>query len=145
MERYLNLLSKVFVIYKLQGFSRNFRKEVTKSSKWYFYDNGIRNTLIANHNPISLRHDVGELWENYLFSERIKYQSYSGMLVNNYFWKTYQQQEIDWVEEQGGEPYAYELKWATKKRIKAPSTWTEAYPKSKFEVLTPENYIDWII
>ena len=91
VERYLDLLSKVFVIYRVQGFNRNLRKEITKSSKWYFYDNGIRNILIANLNVLELRNDVGELWENYLLSERVKYQNYSGMLVNNYFWRTYQQ------------------------------------------------------
>ncbi len=144
VERYLDLLSKVFIIYKLQGFSRNLRKEITKSSKWYFYDLGIRNTLIANHNPISLRNDIGELWENYLLSERIKYQSYSGMLVNNYFWRTYEQQEIDWIEDKGGELYAFELKWNSEKKVKPPTAWQEAYPKASFEVITKDNYLDWI-
>ena len=144
VERYLDLLSKVFVIYKLQGFSRNLRKEVTKSHKWYFYDNGIRNALIANFNPFNLRNDIGELWENYLLSERIKYQQYNGMVVNNYFWRTYQQQEIDWVEERGGEIFAYELKWKTDKKVKIPSAWKEAYPDSKFEVMSSDNYLDWI-
>ena len=144
VERYLDLLSKVFVIYKLQGFSRNLRKEVTKSSKWYFYDNGIRNALIANFNSVNLRNDIGELWENYLLSERIKYQQYMGMVVNNYFWRTYQQQEIDWIEERGGELYAYELKWKTDKKVKIPSAWKEAYPDSKFEVMSSEDYLDWI-
>lgn len=144
VERYLDLLSKVFIIYKLQGFSRNLRKEITKSSKWYFYDNGIRNTLIANHNPLNLRNDTGELWENYLLSERIKYQSYTGMLVNNYFWRTYEQQEIDWIEDRGGKLYAYELKWNSNKKTKAPSAWQEAYSKTNFEVITQDNYLDWI-
>ena len=144
VERYLDLLSKVFVIYKLQGFSRNLHKEVTKSHKWYFYDNGIRNALIANFNPFNLRNDIGELWENYLLSERIKHQQYNGMVVNNYFWRTYQQQEIDWVEERGGEIFAYELKWKTDKKVKIPSAWKEAYPDSKFEVMSSDNYLDWI-
>ena len=144
VERYLDLLSKVFVIYKLQGYSRNLRKEVTKSHKWYFYDNGIRNALIANFNPFNLRNDIGELWENYLLSERIKYQQYNGMVVNNYFWRTYQQQEIDWIEDRGGELYAYELKWKTDKKDKIPSAWKEAYPDSKFEVMSSDNYLDWI-
>lgn len=144
VERYLDLLSKVFIIYKLQGFSRNLRKEITKSSKWYFYDNGIRNTLIANHNPLNLRSDTGELWENYLLSERIKYQSYTGMLVNNYFWRTYEQQEIDWIEDRGGKLHAYEVKWNSNKKIKPPASWKEAYPKAGFEVITPNNYLDWI-
>lgn len=144
VERYLDLLSKVFVIYKIQGFSRNLRKEVTKSSKWYFYDNGIRNTLIANHNPINLRNDAGELWENYLLTERIKYQNYTGMLVNNYFWRTYQQQEIDWIEEQGGKLHAYEVKWSSNKKVKVPTAWSQSYPKASFEVISPDNYLDWI-
>lgn len=145
VERYMDLLSKVFVIYKLQGFSRNLRKEITKSSKWYFYDNGIRNTLIANHNPLNLRNDVGELWENYMLAERIKYQSYKGMLVHNYFWRTYQQQEIDWIEERGGNLHAYEMKWNGTKKIKVPAAWKEAYRKASFEVITPNTYLDWIL
>ncbi len=144
VERYMDLLSKVFIIYRVQGFSRNLRKEITKSSKWYFYDNGIRNTLVANLNPLSLRDDKGLLWENYLLSERIKYQAYTGMLVNNYFWRTYQQQEIDWVEERGGKLYAYEIKWKADKKITAPSAWADNYPKTSFEVITSANYLNWI-
>lgn len=144
VDKYLDLLSKVFVIYKVQGFSRNLRKEITKSSKWYFYDNGIRNALIANFNPIGFRNDIGELWENYLLSERIKYQQNTGMIVNNYFWRTYQQQEIDWIEERGGKLYAYEMKWKADKKVKVPGAWKEGYPESKFEVITPANYLDWI-
>ena len=144
VERYMDLLSKVFIIYRVQGFSRNLRKEITKSSKWYFYDNGIRNTLVANLNPLSLRDDKGLLWENYLLSERIKYQAYTGMLVNNYFWRTYQQQEIDWVEERGGKLYAYEIKWKADKKITAPSAWADNYPKTSFEVITSADYLNWI-
>lgn len=143
VERYLDLLSKVFVIYKVSGFSRNLRKEITKTSRWYFYDNGIRNTLIANFNPIALRNDIGELWENYLLSERIKYQQYSGMIVNNYFWRTYYQQEIDWVEEREGNLFAYEIKWKDKK-VKVPSAWKEAYPNSKYSVISQDNYLNFI-
>ena len=144
VERYLDLFSKVFVIYRLQGFSRNLRKEITKSSRWYFYDNGIRNTLIANLNPLSLRNDTGALWENYVLGERIKYQSYKGMLVNNYFWRTYQQQEIDWVEDRGGKLYATELKWKEPQKAKAPSAWQSAYPESEFQCVHPRNYLDWV-
>lgn len=144
VERYLDLLSKVFIIFKVQGFSRNLRKEITKNSKWYFYDNGIRNALIANYNSLILRNDTGALWENYLISERIKFQNYSGMIVNNYFWRTYQQQEIDWIEERGGRLYAHEIKWNAKKKILPPKTWKEAYPKSKFMLVNPNNYLDWI-
>jgi predicted AAA+ superfamily ATPase len=144
VERYMDLLSKVFVIYKLQAFSRNLRKEISKSSKWYFYDNGIRNTLIANHNPLHLRNDVGELWENYLITERMKYQSYTGLLVNNYFWRTYQQQEVDWIEERGGKLHAFEIKWNEKKKAKVPSGWKEGYPDASFKVIDPDSYLEWI-
>ena len=143
VERYLDLLSKVFVIYKVSGFSRNLRKEITKTSRWYFYDNGIRNTLIANFNPIALRNDIGELWENYLLSERIIYQQYSGMIVNNYFWRTYYQQEIDWIEEREGNLFAYEIKWKDKK-VKVPSAWKDAYPDSEYSVISQDNYLNFI-
>ena len=116
---------------------------LSKTSRWYFYDNGIRNTLIANFNSIALRNDIGELWENYLLSERIKYQQYTGMIVNNYFWRTYYQQEIDWVEERGGNLFAYEIKWKNKK-VKVPSAWKEAYPDSEYSVISQDNYLDFI-
>jgi predicted AAA+ superfamily ATPase len=144
VERYLDLLSKVFVVYKIQGFSRNLRNEITKTNRWYFYDNGIRNALIANFNPLLLRNDTGELWENYILSERIKFQHYTGMHVNNYFWRTYQQQEIDWVEERGGRLFAYEIKWNPRKKTKVPSAWAKAYPESNFELITVDNYLNWI-
>lgn len=144
VERYLDLLSKVFVVYKVQGFSRNLRNEITKTNRWYFYDNGIRNALIMNFNSLTLRNDAGELWENYLLSERIKFQKYTGMHVNNYFWRTYQQQEIDWIEERNGQLFAYEIKWNPKKKSKVPSAWAKAYPDSTFEVISADNYLDWI-
>lgn len=145
VERYLDLLSKVFVVYKLPGFSRNLRSEVTKTSRWYFYDNGIRNALILNFNPLELRNDIGELWENYVLSERIKYQHYHSMIVNNYFWRTYQQQEIDWIEEYDGKLHAFEIKWNTKKDAHQPSAWANAYPESTFKLINPQNYLDWIL
>ena len=144
VERYLDLLSKVFVLYRISGFSRNLRNEITKMNRWYFYDNGIRNVLTTNFNPLSLRNDTGELWENYLLSERIKFQHYNEMFVNNYFWRTYQQQEIDWIEEREGKLHAYEIKWSNRKIPKVPSAWIRAYPESSFKVITPENYLDWI-
>jgi len=144
VTKYLDLLSKVFIIHRVGGFSRNLRKEITKNSKWYFFDNGIRNILIANLNPIELRNDVGELWENYVISERIKYQEYNGMIVNNYFWRTYDQQEIDWIEEYGGKLYGYEFKWNAKKRTKEPRGWRNNYPDSAFKVINPENYTAWV-
>lgn len=144
VEKYLDLLSKVFVVFRLPGFSRNLRNEITKTSRWYFYDNGVRNTLINNMNPIAMRNDAGELWENYLVSERIKFQHYTGMSVNNYFWRTYQQHEIDLVEEAGGSLAAYELKWSPTKNAKPPLMWSKAYPESSFKLINPENYLDWI-
>ncbi|MCA0426124.1 MAG: ATP-binding protein [Bacteroidetes bacterium] len=144
VDRYLDLLSKVFVLFKLSGFSRNLRKEVVKSSKWYFYDNGIRNAIIANFNPLKQRNDTGELWENYLIAERKKHLSYRGIACNTYFWRTYQQQELDWLEEREGKLFAYEFKWNSTKKVKVPSAWTAAYPDAEFEVIHPGNYLDWV-
>ncbi len=145
VEKYLDLLAKVFVIHKVGGFSRNLRKEVTKNSRWYFYDNGLRNLIIANVNPIEQRNDIGMLWENYMISERLKYQAYNNMIVNNYFWRTYDQQEIDWVEERGGELYGYEFKWNPKRNVKIPVAWKKEYVNAGFKVINPDNYLEWII
>jgi predicted AAA+ superfamily ATPase len=144
VDKYLDLLAKVYVLHKVNGFSKNLRKEVTKNSRWYFYDNGLRNAVIANLNPIELRDDVGMLWENYIISERIKYQRYNKMLVNNYFWRTYDQQEIDWVEEREGKLYGYEFKWNPRKEAKIPLAWKKNYENATFEVITPDNYLEWI-
>lgn len=144
VERYLDLLSKVFILFKMEGFSRNLRKEVTKSSKWYFYDNGIRNTIIANLNPLNLRNDSGMLWENYMIAERLKYQSQESVLVNNYFWRTYDQQEIDLIEERGGNLFAYEFKWL-KRNAKIPVAWKKNYPEAEFQVISSDNYYDWLV
>lgn len=144
VERYLDLLSKVFVLYKVNAYSMNPRKEISKSSRWYFYDNGIRNALIANVNLPELRNDIGDLWENYLVSERLKYQSYNKMLVNNYFWRNYNQQEVDWVEERGGKLYGYEFKWNLKKIKGAPSAWKKSYPDAEFITIHRDNYLDFI-
>jgi len=145
VDKYLDLLSKVFIIYRVGGFSRNLRKEISKSSKYYFLDNGIRNVLVGNLNPINLRNDLGILWENYLVSERIKSQSYNDTLVYNYFWRTYDQQEIDWVEDRGGALYAYEFKWNSNKKAKVPAGWKKTYLESKFKIVNPDNYKDWIL
>jgi len=142
VEKYLDLLSKVFILYKLEGFSRNLRKEIVKSSKWYFYDNGIRNAIIANLQDFNLRNDIGVLWENYILSERKKYQLNNGIIVNNYFWRTYNGQEIDWIEERDGNFFAYEIKW--NKTAKIPSAWKNAYPNSVFNVINKDNYLNWI-
>ena len=143
VERYLDLLTKSFVLFRVSGFSRNLRKEVSKSSKWYFYDNGIRNIFCTNLNPFELRNDIGILWENYIISERIKQQKYNKVLVNNYFWRTYDQQEIDWIEERGNKLYAYEMKWKPTE-IKIPAGWHKSYPDSEYHVIHKENYNDWL-
>lgn len=144
IDRYLDLLSKVFIIYNLRGFSRNLGNEITKKSKWYFYDNGIRNALINNFNPMELRDDQGLLWENYLISERLKLQEYSKLHTANFFWRTHTQQEIDWIEDRGGYLYGYEFKWGDKKKYKKPALWVKAYPKASFEVINRNNYLDFI-
>ena len=144
VEKYFDLLEKVFVIFKIRGFSRNLRKEVSKSPKYYFYDLGVRNVLINNFNPINLRNDVGMLWENYIISERIKKQEYTGLQANNYFWRTYDKKEIDFVEERSGKLYAYEIKWEPKK-ISPPKDWNETYPHSEFLVISQDNYLEFIL
>jgi hypothetical protein len=141
--RYLDLLEKAFVILNVRGFSRNLRKEVTKSSRYYFYDNGIRNAIINNFNSLDLRDDAGMLWENYIVMERIKKQKYSKIMSNNYFWRTYDKKEIDWVEERSGKLYGYEIKWG-KKIVKAPKDWSETYKNSSFEVINKENHLKFI-
>lgn len=144
VERYLDFLSKVFVVYKVGGYSKNLRKEISKSSRWYFYDNGIRNAIIQNFNKLNMRMDVGDLWENYLAMERLKYQSYNQINCNNYFWRTYDQQELDWVEEEGDQLRGFEFKYQLNKTIKPPAAWRKAYPEAKFEVIHQDNYLDWI-
>ncbi len=143
VEKYLDLLSKVFILHKVEGFSRNLRKEITKNSRWYFLDNGIRNAVIANFNPIESRNDIGELWENYMISERLKYQEYRKLTSNNYFWRTYDQQEVDWVEERDGSIFGYEFKWKESK-VKIPTQWKNAYPESSFEVINKDNFEKWL-
>jgi len=141
--RYLDLLEKTFVIVNVRGFSRNLRKEVTKTSRYYFYDNGVRNALISNFNHIGIRDDIGMLWENYIVMERIKKQSYGEIFSNNYFWRTYDQKEIDWVEEREGKLFGYEIKWKAGK-IKPPKGWLETYKNAEYEVINRENHLGFI-
>ncbi len=138
--RYLDLLEKSFVILRLGGFSRNLRQEITSKAKYYFLDTGIRNALIAQYKGPDQRNDLGQLWENFFVVERLKYRTYAGIPANMYFWRTYDQQEIDLVEERDGRLYGYECKWAPKKTPAAPRSWTEAYPGSEFNVVSPQNY-----
>ena len=143
VERYLDLLEKAFVVFRLQGFSRNLRKEIAKNSRYYFLDVGIRNALINNFNPVQLRDDAGLLWENYLVIERLKKQEYLGIKTNNYFWRTYTRQEIDLIEERGGRLYGFEMKWG-KGRNRPPREWTTAYPGAAWQVINRENYLEFI-
>lgn len=145
VANYLDLLSKVFVLFKVEGFSRNLRKEIVKSSRWYFYDNGIRNGIINNFKTIENRNDIGELWENYLASERIKKQQYQKINTKNYFWRTYDQQELDWLEERGETLAGFEFKWSENRKAKIPTAFAKAYPEATFEVINRSNYLDFIL
>ncbi len=144
VDRYLDLLTKVFVIYRLDGFSKNLDNEITKKSKWYFFDNGIRNALINNFNPLNLRDDAGKLWENYLLSERIKYHSFNKWNGNIFFWRTHTKQEIDLIEETDDQLAAFEFKFSNKRKTKVPSQWSKGYPNAQFEVIDQENYLTFI-
>lgn len=143
VDRYLDLLTKVFVIYKRSGYSKNLRKEIVKSNRWYFFDNGVRNALINNFNLLAARQDIGMLWENYICSERIKRNAYKGNRVNSYFWRTYDQQEIDLVEEKNDAIEAFECKWKQEK-AKAPVAFAKAYPDAPFSTIHQKNYLDFI-
>jgi len=143
VDHYLDLLEKSFVIRKLGGFSRNLRSEVTKNSRYYFIDNGIRNALINNFNTVDLRTDAGDLWENYLVIERMKRQEYLRETANNYFWRTYTRKELDLVEEQNGQLHGYEIKWGDA-RPKPPKEWLDAYPQATWSLINKNNYLDFI-
>jgi predicted AAA+ superfamily ATPase len=144
VERYLDLLEKVFVIFKMGGFSRNLRKEIGKSSRYYFYDNGIRNSLIQNFNPLSLRNDPGQLWENYLMIERRKENQAAGRVANVYFWRTYDQKEIDYLEEHGGKLYGYEFKWQGEIKKSTSREFLQAYPSSELATVNRDNFEQFI-
>lgn len=144
IERYLDLLEKTFVIFKVAGFSRNLRSEITKTRRYFFRDNGVMNAVIDNFNLLGLRNDVGALWENFLVSERIKRQSYAGTDGKNFFWRTYARQEIDWVEEHGTQLHAFEFKWNAKAKSRIPTAWKDAYPDAEFSVITPENFTEFV-
>lgn len=145
VERYLDLLEKSFVIFRVDGFSRNLRKEITKNSRYYFYDNGVRNSLIQNFNPLNLRQDIGQIWENYLMVERRKNNQHFSRSVNTFFWRTYDQKEIDCIEEYGGRLYGYEFKWNAKEIRKSVSNeFKRAYPISRLQSIHRENFEDFI-
>ena len=139
VERYLDLLAKVFVVYRVGAFARNLRKEVCKAGKWYFYDNGIRNAVINNFSPLALRQDVGHLWENYFISELKKYNANNLKHADLYFWRTYDNQELDIVEECDGRLKAMEIKWGNKSP-RLPKSFANNYPDTTYFVINRENY-----
>lgn len=141
--RYLDLLEKSFVLFSLRGFSRNLRKEISKMEKYYFYDLGVRNALISNFNQLDTRDDIGQLWENFIIIERFKNNAYAHKPVNYYFWRTYNQKEIDLIEERDGKLYGYEFKWK-KVAVKAPSEWLKTYANASFELIHKDNYLDFV-
>ena len=145
VENYIDLLEKTFVIFRLPPFSRNLRKEIKRSRKIYFYDNGVRNAIINNFNPLALRNDTGMLWENFLISERIKFTAYHDIFANRYFWRTHNGQEIDYIEERDGQLYAYEFTWNPKKKKKIPELFLQTYPVAEAKIITPENFTEFIL
>lgn len=144
VERYISLLENAFVVFKLKSFNKNLRNELKKSRKFYFYDNGIRNALISNFNPVSLRTDAGALWENFVISERMKYIHYHDIDCNYYFWRTIQQQEIDYIEEKEGKLSAFELKWNPAKKVRFPKTFLQNYPVTEMNTVSPDNIFEWL-
>ena len=142
--RYLDLLEKCFVIFSLRGFNRNLRKEVVKSPRYYFWDNGIRNVIISNFNGLQNRDDIGRLWENYCISERMKHNHYRGYGAQYYFWRTYDQKEIDFVEEINGHLSGFEFKWGDKK-YKIPQEFLSTYENSEITIVNRDNYLNYIM
>ena len=140
VERYIDLLEQTFVLFRLPSLSRNVRNEIKKGRKIYFFDNGIRNSIIKNFNPLALRQDTGALWENFLLAERMKRNAYRESFCNSYFWRTTTQQEIDYVEEFGGRLYAYEFKWRSGQRPRFPRSFLEAYPGSRTRLVDQDNF-----
>ena len=146
VQRYVDLLEKAYVIFHIRSFSRNVRNELKKSIKIYFYDNGVRKSVISNFSPVELRSDIGTLWENFLISERIKNNTYHNKHAKYYFWRTTQKQEIDFIEEVDQNLFAYEFKYNPKKvNSKCPVTFSNNYPNVPFDVITSENYMDFVL
>lgn len=144
VEKYLDLLTKTFVLFRLPAYSRNARNEVSKAGKWYFYDNGIRNAILGDFRPLGVRNDVGALWEAYLIGERIKRNENAGRRANYYFWRNYSNSEIDFLEEYQGMLSAFEIKWDSKQPAVPPS-FAKAYPEATYQVVNQENYLNFII
>ena len=144
IEKYINLLEQCYVIFRLPAFTRNIRKEIKRGRKIYFFDNGIRNALLANFQPLELRNDVGALWENFFVSERVKRNENIQYLCNSFFWRTTDQQEIDYIEEANGIIQAYEFKWNPQKSKRIPDIFDKAYPGSRFETIHPDNFENFL-
>ncbi|MDR1740161.1 MAG: ATP-binding protein [Bacteroidales bacterium] len=144
VERYLDLLEKTFTIIRIRAYSTNQRKEISKSSRYYFWDNGVRNSIIQNFNDPSTRMDMGMLWENFCFVERLKKQHYQNIFSNTYFWRSYDQQEVDMIEERDGSLFAFEFKWNPNKKAKAPKGFAKLYPDAKFECISPANFLEFL-
>lgn len=144
VENYLDLLSKVFILYKLPAYSTNQRNEISKGTKWYFFDTGIRNAIINDFRQPTLRNDMGQLWESFILSERIKKSNYNRRLTQFYFWRTYQQQEIDLIEFENGQIRAFEIKYTSPKRFKIPNAFKSAYPDAECRVISREDYWEWV-
>jgi predicted AAA+ superfamily ATPase len=144
VDSYIDLLEKSFVIFKVNSFSKNLRNELKMAKKIYFYDNGIRNALISNFQIIEGRQDLGSLFENYLISERMKYNHYFKSYANPYFWRTTERQEIDYIEEKNGQIAAFEFKWNPKRKVKFTKTFTNAYPEATLELITSQNFSSFL-
>jgi len=144
VQKYIGLLERAFIIFRLRSFNRNARNEIKKGRKFYFYDNGIRNAIIGNYSLLNQRTDIGALWENFVVSERMKYLGYNKIYANRYFWRTAQQQEIDYLEEYNGQLTAFEIKWNPNKKVYFPKTFTINYPNAKLNTINPENIWDFV-
>lgn len=144
VQRYIDLLEKSYVLFHLRSFSRNVRSELKKSRKIYFYDNGVRNAILGDYKPLDLRNDISGLWENYLISERMKHNAYNAFYGKSYFWRTKQQQEVDYIEDYDGVLHAYEFKWSSTKQPRLTETFAKNYPDHTFTVVNPDNYQDFV-
>lgn len=146
IEKYIDILEKCFIVFRLNSYSRNLRTELTKGKKIYFYDLGIRNAILSNFLPIDMRMDIGALWENFFIVERMKYNHYADRAVNTYFWRTSDKQEIDYIEESNGELHLFEMKWNAKKQnTKIPNQFLNTYHPAHSDIITPDNYLQFLI
>lgn len=144
VQRYISLLEKAFIIFRLRSYSRNLRNELKKSRKIYFYDNGVRNAILGNFSPLESRTDKGLLWENFIIAERTKYLHYNHRYARRFFWRTTQQQEVDYIEEEDGQLSAFEVKWNPDRKISFPLTFTRAYPDASAHAINRKNFWDYL-